>query len=754
MLTSKPPFQSSTTDEIYRRAKERDYEWPSEDTKYISKEAKDIVAMMLEDADMRPDPDAIVHHPFFITGHMPSPAEMTSRLRELPPDDERFYHYASTRHEQAQNLQTLKEMCKECGVGPWIDTQLIHKPVWKEVAAEGDAGLTPTIPLPEDMVYRPFDDWLREKHLQSRFAPPQPPSQVESTSQLTLKSDDLTTISHKEPAGLLRAPPQSFAAQQRAQGRPATSTSKVAQGAETAQTTTIRSRARKEVPLTNVLSLESREQPTRGTARTLRGHLTQSRTVTGAERKPEPAARSEPRRVVSRETEAGREDIFSLFGPSEYREKVADSQPDVVLGRLRKLQAELERALNSRSMAIVSTKDKTPTPPQIVVKWVDYTNKFGLGYILNDGSVGCILRTIPSSDGPKPGMLPPACLLIHEAERHIQRKDDPTYADRHQIVPMSEGIYFYENNGEEGLCRARVDPEQFRVPVGDDGVVGKLAAGRDIYDHRKRERVMLWKKFANYMLAYGRELEGNGGHADETPMRKPTITDPTAAPSDVVTFYQRFGDVSCWVFSDGHLQVCIPSSLRFPLVFSWCDCRIYTKPYPSSSTSRTTPKSFSTLQAHSVTSGIFRKTPPSDSPPQASWRKPRSTSAPSSRTRCRHSSTSPCPPKPQQRRPAAAAAMRRVASVVAGRLATRRGRGTDPRSRRRCATCRRPTASGARSSSCAPWCASGWRTAASATATRAASAACAGPAPARPTASPSPPNTSGSPSAPAPATSA
>src|SRR6266536_2581774 len=27
MLTSKPPFQSSTTDEIYRRARERDYEW-------------------------------------------------------------------------------------------------------------------------------------------------------------------------------------------------------------------------------------------------------------------------------------------------------------------------------------------------------------------------------------------------------------------------------------------------------------------------------------------------------------------------------------------------------------------------------------------------------------------------------------------------------------------------------------------------------------------------------------------------------
>src|SRR5690349_17061618 len=132
MLTSKPPFQSSTTDEIYRRAKERDYEWPSENTKYISEEARDIVAMMLEDADLRPDPDTIVQHPFFITGHMPSPAEITPKLRELPPEDERFYHYAATRHEQAQNFQSLKEMCKECGVGPWTGTKLILKPVWKE----------------------------------------------------------------------------------------------------------------------------------------------------------------------------------------------------------------------------------------------------------------------------------------------------------------------------------------------------------------------------------------------------------------------------------------------------------------------------------------------------------------------------------------------------------------------------------------------------------------------------------------------
>jgi hypothetical protein len=119
---------------------------------------------------------------------------------------------------------------------------------------------------------------------------------------------------------------------------------------------------------------------------------------------------------------------------------------------------------------------------------------------------------------------------------------------------MTEGIYFYENNGEGGLSRVRVSPESFRIHTSPDGTVGKLSAGRDAYDHRKRERIVLWKKFANYMIAYGREIEGPG-HAEEGIVRTPTITDPTTSPSDVVTFYQRFGDVGCWMFCDGHMQV-------------------------------------------------------------------------------------------------------------------------------------------------------------------------------------------------------
>ena len=81
MLTSKPPFQSSTTDEIYRRARERDYEWPVADTaqKYVSPEAKELVARMLEDATLRPGPDEIVKDDFFVCGYMPTATDITTK---------------------------------------------------------------------------------------------------------------------------------------------------------------------------------------------------------------------------------------------------------------------------------------------------------------------------------------------------------------------------------------------------------------------------------------------------------------------------------------------------------------------------------------------------------------------------------------------------------------------------------------------------------------------------------------------------
>lgn len=227
------------------------------------------------------------------------------------------------------------------------------------------------------------------------------------------------------------------------------------------------------------------------------------------------------------------------------------TKPDEILERLRGLQAELERALNARTMAIISAKTVPPPHPHIVVKWVDYTNKFGLGYILNDGSVGCILRDIPTTEGSKTALLPPAGVFIRGAEKHILRRQDESYQDRHQPVPMMEPIKFFENNGEAGLSQVTISPHQFRVSINEDGTAGKMAPGKDVFQHRKRERIILWKKFANYMIAYGRDEIPAQEDEEESTMSP----GQRGTPAELVTFYQRFGDVGCWVFCDGHLQV-------------------------------------------------------------------------------------------------------------------------------------------------------------------------------------------------------
>lgn len=561
MITTKPPFQSSTTDEIYRRAREREYDWPENEQKIISPEAKMIVSSMLVDADKRPVPDDIVQHPFFTAGYVPAQAEITSRLRETAPQQEIFYDACKQTKLHEKVVRNLKTLCQECDIGPW------HEPahasttaIWKEIAAEEKVGLTPSIPLATDVVYRPYDELKKERQ------------QLGSSQSLTIlcEKTEALTIDPAQPSklvasssGSFRPLPQSFAAQQRAANRPSAApvtSSRPQATMSTAPTRPIVNRPRstkRDVPLTmsGALSVEGHEKATRGTStRTTRTQLPSTRTqpATRSTSASQPVAHQMQKEETPEEppVEEQRPRMTSLFAPNEPQEQLDSTRPDVVLSKTRKLEKELERALNARSQAYYSSQEKEPEVPKVVVKWVDYSNKFGVGYILNDGSAGCVLNSVQGPYGDEDAYLPPTYLLVHGTEEHISRKHDRTYEDRQQIVPMSDEIYFYELRGEEGVTRSAVNPEQFRVHINSDGTVNKLGPGDDVYKHRKRERIVLWKKFANYMLQYARDPK-------DIDMFAPT----TGLPGDLVIFYQRFGDVGVWYFCDGHIQVCHASCL-------------------------------------------------------------------------------------------------------------------------------------------------------------------------------------------------
>ncbi|KAH8815219.1 hypothetical protein F5884DRAFT_771577 [Xylogone sp. PMI_703] len=571
LLTGKPPFQSNTADEIYRRAREREYDWPESSVSgnYISEETKDLVAELLQSPDQRPNPDTIVQHPFFSCGWMPQSEEITPDLRDYSSQAEKFLSMGPRAGKSSASLRNLKKLCVQCEVGPWNQSQKRHTSTYREVAAEEKAGLTPAVPLPEDVVYRPFDEWLREQADQV----------LHNGGNSKTASDALNKVFEPVPASRLNEQVfsastrtnKNFAAQQRARNLP--SSGDIPSQAPRLQVDAELKRSRR-APIDNQVSsrvpsmsqsLRSQPIPFRVSSRQLNveerlaADVAEQLNIASTDRKSQNKAFDiSPKRPPS------------LFNPGERLEAMPGTQPDHILARLRRLQAELERALNSRSMA----RETNPPSwnPTIVVKWVDYTNKFGLGYILSNGSVGCIFKRTLANGPDSNDYLPPSGIVVRDAEWHLQNRGNTQYKDRHQLVPISgRSIEFYENRAEEGICRAKVNPQNFKISVSKDGEAGKLSRGVDEWDDRKREKVVLWKKFANYMTAFGRDQDYS---MDEAQMRASAQQKGAASDAgNVITFYQRFGDVGCWAFCDGHFQFNFPDHTKIVLSAdgTWCD---------------------------------------------------------------------------------------------------------------------------------------------------------------------------------------
>jgi hypothetical protein len=559
MLTGRPPFQSNTQEEIYRKAREREYDWPKLETSEnsICQEAKDLVAVLLQSPEDRPDPDTIVRHPFFSCGWVPQAEEMSPKLRQSAPDPNQFLSIGLRTGRSNLYTRNLKKLCIMSDVGPYSRSRKVHSSTYREVAAEEKAGLTPVVPLPDNVVYRPFDEWLKE---QSRSLNVSTETISINTSNREQENPDVQLISIRPLPTATRAVQQSFAAQQRAQNHPVPSTS-----------TSRRERALQP----DVGSPESRHrkvpsvevQNNRPGTTKLPPESARSKSEAQLDQAREAAVSVEARIGVDlvqqlNQAETDRnshkaahqelsETPLSIFSPSEDPELLPNTKPERILRNLHAFYAELERALKSEAMA----QDlKPPTSnPTIVVKWVDYTNKFGLGYILSNGSIGCIFRDCIALSGSTTGRIPPTCVVILGAEKHLQNRGNLSYTDRHQLVPISgPNIEFYENKGEEGISRVTINPRDFTVRPSQNGDPGRLTRGRDEYDDRKREKIVLWNKFAKYMTTYGRDQDYP---FDETLQRTPYDRSEKTSEANVVTFYQRFGDVGCWGFGDGHFQV-------------------------------------------------------------------------------------------------------------------------------------------------------------------------------------------------------
>ncbi|KAI9044691.1 Pkinase-domain-containing protein [Aspergillus affinis] len=207
-------------------------------------------------------------------------------------------------------------------------------------------------------------------------------------------------------------------------------------------------------------------------------------------------------------------------------------------------------------------------PHTYVIKWVDYTNRYGIGYVLDDGSVGCVFRA--GNGNPATGV------VVREGEKHIRRKarshekregDVFTYSEADQLVPrQGKPVEFYENCDNDasgfhgGVRRAAVSPSLFEVKPSSNGssssgVKVRTNSGIDCAraDAEKIKRVKLVDQFGKYMIG------SLGRHGDEAFLEDQASTGPQG---QFIKYYQRLGNVGVWGFGDGALQFNFPDHTK------------------------------------------------------------------------------------------------------------------------------------------------------------------------------------------------
>lgn len=640
MLVGQPPFQAASQNEIYRKARGVEYDWPERNKHFndIPGEAKDLVARLLKvDAEERPDPDQVVGHPFFsMHGGDALPMVMEEYFcRDFPRYlDRRASPRGDVMLKGTERL-SLRTLARQCGVGRLpgdIEPQAavggdVDLSLYKECQVEEDSGNAPVVPLPKDMVYTskfPSTSWPNlEANDSSSSTPVNSDPDTSRSSTATSRSSTFVAgnINHRG------APVQSHAAALRA----AHVSSRPHQLKQTPEHADPVDGAVRTMASANA-SVRSRrgllhELPVRPTfnassaggleakalarnprvTRAKKVHIldegmenasvepkarrppTENQCLDHADSNPdakrqEMAAQSRARiasnvqkemadvvpltRTMSSETTSNRARQRSdsprpenaLIGPDEVLECLPDSKPDDVLLQLQKLHNELEVSLKDLARGKdhchnedFDVKSQNFKQRPVVVKWVDYTNKFGIGYILANGTVGCVFKGDETSN--------PTCVVVAGAEDHLKKRNITSYHEKHQMVHASGApIEFIENCGLEGLKRVLVPATQYQVSVSDAGIADKLAPGRDIHDYEKRRKLCLWDKFGKYMT----HTLGKSEEIEKHPLEEVTTSrsrrNNVAGP--FVKFYQRLGNVGIWGFGDGSFQFNFPDHTK------------------------------------------------------------------------------------------------------------------------------------------------------------------------------------------------
>ncbi|RMD40329.1 hypothetical protein DV735_g4810, partial [Chaetothyriales sp. CBS 134920] len=599
MLVGTPPFQSKTQQEIYAKLKTLEYEWKMDCQNYIPHQAKALVASCLNlVADERPEMDDLVEHSFFTMGVIADTLD-SSCLRHRPdwllaadPRGDKVRPGYGLTHSQAcraAGVGRAADGSPRPGVGGKCDISALV-----EIEAENVHGTAPTIPLPEGILYNALTqaqaDWVRgqkeaaqprkprsrkpvnEPETATQAVPPAPtttramPSFAAQQRQQALPSRmlprqvkqplpavDAAPSLPEEPAAanapgrLLRARPVRAAST-----RPASSTT-----AQNARSESVRIVPKSSsVPAAmDMLAQSSACNDPLPPSPTARLRSAQSASSDEAKSRPPLASHDlQPGQKVrlAHPSYTSRKSNTRLICPTDAWSQLPATSADAVLLQLHDLHTKLGlRQSPQSSQPYSSRRTRARTAYPRVEKWVDYSSKHGIAYILTDGTLGMVIKS--STDNVRPS----ACVVVRNARRHTIQRARGTVAQLVPQGPTAKDVEFYEQSDlSKDMSKCTVPAAAFEI---DEQHYGTLAAAT--HAAQSAMSASLAEKFRELVLLdkFGKYMHKRHDDSDSARDRQP------AASEHFVHFYQRVGNVGVWRFADGGLQFNFPDHTKLTI---------------------------------------------------------------------------------------------------------------------------------------------------------------------------------------------
>lgn len=522
---------------------------------------------------MRPSPDHIVSHSFFKIAFIPKHMSR-SQLTKVPA----WPHASLPTPEVLQRgySDTWFHACKESGVGEYLPGKFFQlnnsgkriRSVVRDIEREIVAGCQPVLPIPADTVYPCLSDsnsWPSSSSL----------DEVKEESEPVVETRHLKAISSNEvqlPEGT-RTRNFAEAAEIRKRKDAELMPPPVAAARRTATFRTVRSARVKpteddadRLPVPQAVPRLTQEKPDSAEeavpskrsvdASLARRPRTLRRNLTTREAIPQESATSSsdkdnakvmlPGRPARSRTRTAPE-IVEIYdeAPIQQQRLALPSPPDMkvdlprpktqgvqstafpgthpsdVLDRLCSFRDSLAAALEKKRLAPRRPQPELKTPLPFVNRWVDYSRKYGVGYVLEDGTVGYIANADAVRGTP----------VTHVAVRNGEswlRRAGKRFEHLDQVP-----FQIVEDCGPEGLKAINMSNEQ-----------------QDKQRERLRMLKVLWVKFGRYMAP-------NIHDSEESTPEHSEGEEEAGYQGDLlfVRFYQRLGNVGIWGFSDGCIQV-------------------------------------------------------------------------------------------------------------------------------------------------------------------------------------------------------